>query len=456
MAYANSRGGQRGRSQGRPGSQGRSGGSGRPGAQGRSGSPNRFQGRAAGKAGRSDNNRGGRGSQDQWRAGRGYQGKPGGKGASRPGARGQAARQGQRSGGYRGQHGYKPGARGAQAAESCYIEGRRACFEALEAGVPLRRALTTKGEANPTLENLLQRLNDAGVPIEQVARTKLDALSSHGAHQGIVVQTEPFPYATLDDVIQRAGGGPALVIVLDHVTDEGNFGAIVRSAEVVGAAGVVIAKARSASVGTAAYKTSAGAVMHLPVAQVANLGAAIDELKKVGFWAGAATEHAHDDVWHAPMGGRLCLVMGSEGSGISRLVRQKCDFECRLPQRGRVESLNVAQATTVLCYEWLRRVSESDATLASQNDAGVAGAAAPDAASLDYAARANYAADMPSDLEEYDASEPGASEPEGLDYDYVPESNLFDNLPARPAHEPFEPDLEVWDDAPATNEGAPE
>lgn len=148
------------------------------------------------------------------------------------------------------------------------------------------------------------------------------------------------------------------MVVLDHVTDEGNFGAIVRSAEVVGAAGVVVANARAATVGPGAYKTSAGAVLHLPIAQVPNLARAIDQLKEAGFWACAATEHAEQDVWHAPVYGRLALVMGSEGEGISRLVLDHCDFGARLPQRGRVESLNVAQATTVMCYEWLRRVSE--------------------------------------------------------------------------------------------------
>ena len=123
----------------------------------------------------------------------------------------------------------------------------------------------------------------------------------------------------------------------------------------MGAAGVVIAKARAAGVGVGAYKTSAGAVMHLPIAQVSNLATAIDELKAHGFWAGGATEHAHDVIWDAPLSGRVALVMGSEGSGISRLVRQKCDFEFKLPQRGMVESLNVAQATTAIAYEWLRR-----------------------------------------------------------------------------------------------------
>mgnify|MGYP002562698174 CR=1 FL=1 len=276
----------------------------------------------------------------------------------------------------KGQHGEKnrgprpvPGAarRGPQLRERTdLIEGRRAVEEALACGMPLRSALVQErsGERDQALEKIAARLDEAGVPVERVPRARLDALSSHGAHQGVVVRTRPFAYAELSDVIAAAGEGDALVVVLDHVTDQGNFGAIVRTAEVVGAAGVVVAKARAASVGVGAYKTSAGAVMHLPIAQVPNLARALDELKAAGFWVCAATEHATEDVWHAPMGGRLALVMGSEGEGISRLVAEKCDFACRLPQRGRVESLNVAQATTVLCYEWLRRVEcggEADA-----------------------------------------------------------------------------------------------
>lgn len=237
------------------------------------------------------------------------------------------------------------------------IEGRRAVEEAIGCGMPLRSALVQErsGARDQALEKIASRLEEAGVSVERVPRSRLDALSSHGAHQGVIVRARPFAYASLADVIAAAGEGDALVVVLDHVTDQGNFGAIVRTAEVVGAAGVVVAKARAATVGVGAYKTSAGAVLHLPIAQVPNLARALDELKQAGFWACAASEHAEQDVWHAPMGGRLALVMGSEGEGISRLVAERCDFACRLPQRGRVESLNVAQATTVLCYEWLRR-----------------------------------------------------------------------------------------------------
>lgn len=245
----------------------------------------------------------------------------------------------------------------SSSAKGAYIEGRRAVAEALELGIPVQRALIQKdaGGVDAALADLERELKAADIEIERVAKPILDSLSSHGAHQGVMLKVAPYKYAELADIIAAAGEGSALVIVLDHVTDEGNFGAIVRTAEVVGAAGVVIAKARAARVGVGAYKTSAGAVMHLPIAQVSNLASALDELKEAGFWAGAATEHADDVIWDAPLSGRLALVMGSEGSGISRLVQEHCDFGFKLPQRGNIESLNVAQATTAIAYEWLRR-----------------------------------------------------------------------------------------------------
>lgn len=241
-------------------------------------------------------------------------------------------------------------------APGSYIEGRRAAAEALRVGFPVKRALLAQGiENEPAIRDLLASLGTAGVPVKQVPRVRLDELSSHGAHQGIMLEVGSFPYADLSDVIERAGTGAALVLVLDHVTDAGNFGAIVRSAEVVGASGVVIPNKRAAEVTVATYKTSAGAVMHLPIARVPNIARAIDELKAAGFWVGGATEHAEDICWDAPFEGRIALVMGSEGDGISRLVLDTCDFTVKLPQLGRTESLNVAQATTALCFEWLRR-----------------------------------------------------------------------------------------------------
>ena len=241
------------------------------------------------------------------------------------------------------------------------IFGRRAVAEALDLELPLKSAFVLGGpDADATLAELVSRLAEADVPLEQATRQRLDELSGRGAHQGIVVRTQPFEYASLGRIIRAAGEGDALVVVLDHVTDQGNLGAIVRSAEVVGAAGVVIANARAAGVGMGAYKASAGAVLHIPIARVPNLTRALEELKQNGFWALAATEHADEDVWHAPVEGRLALVMGSEGAGISQLVLRSCDMRAKLPQRGRIESLNVAQATTVFCYEWLRRTTAGE------------------------------------------------------------------------------------------------
>lgn len=339
------------------------------GASGRYGQGRPERGRGA-KGQRGDAGRGGRGGYGDARGGRGSDVR-GGRGGDVPGGRGgfrgkqggavARGRDGSRgAGGYGGRGGAvgaRSGSRPASSSRGDLIEGRRATDEALELGLPITRALVQKdgGQGDPALSQLAARLEASGIEVERVAKPVLDSLSSHGAHQGVMLRVRPYRYAELHDILERAGEGPALVIVLDHVTDEGNFGAIVRTAEVVGAAGVVVARARAARVGVGAYKTSAGAVMHLPIAQVSNLANALDELKEHGFWAGAATEHAHDVIWDAPLAGRVALVMGSEGSGISRLVREHCDFEFRLPQRGRVESLNVAQATTAIAYEWLRR-----------------------------------------------------------------------------------------------------
>ena len=330
------------------------GAAGRGGAVGRGGSAGRSTSGRGGSAGRGG--AAGRGSKKAADWG-GYFGAKNGQG-SKSGRSAQGARTAQ---GTRGQRGAGAGRPGNKKPATDLIEGRRAVAEALTVGIPLKNALVqaASGQKDQEIEALARQLEQEGIPVERVAKPVLDSLSSHGAHQGVIVRTQPFAYADLSEIIQRAGSENALVVVLDHVTDEGNFGAIVRSAEVVGAAGVVIANARAARVGVGAYKTSAGAVLHLPIAQVSNLPRALEELKAAGFWTCGSTEHATQSVWEAPMGGRLALVMGSEGSGISRLMLEKCDFTCKLPQFGQVESLNVAQATTVMCYEWLRRTQEA-------------------------------------------------------------------------------------------------
>lgn len=255
-----------------------------------------------------------------------------------------------------------PRAQAAPVPAGSFLEGRRAAAEALRTGFPIKRALVAENSSKDVVLNqLIDALRTAGVAVQYVAREQLEAISSHGAHQGIALEVGDYPYADLADIIARAGEGPALVVVLDHVTDTGNFGAIVRSAEVAGAAGVVIASKRAAEVTVATYKTSAGAVMHLPIAQVPNIARALDDLKEAGFWACGSSEHAEQVCWDAPLQGRIALVMGSEGEGISRLVLEKCDFLTKLPQRGETESLNVAQAATAMMFEWMRQ-NRSDLT----------------------------------------------------------------------------------------------
>lgn len=237
------------------------------------------------------------------------------------------------------------------------IEGRNAVVEALRADMPLSRVLIAEGvAADKLLTEIADRAARAGTPVVTTPRRKLDALSERGAHQGVIGEAEDFAYVGVDDLVAIAADRErALIVALDHVTDPGNFGAVVRTAEVVGATGVLVPSRRSAGVTPAAWKSAAGAFAHVAVAREANLVRALERLKGAGFWVAGADETAEQTIWDAPLDGRLVLVMGSEGEGLARLTRENCDFLVSLPQRGKVGSLNVAQATTAIAYEWVRR-----------------------------------------------------------------------------------------------------
>lgn len=237
------------------------------------------------------------------------------------------------------------------------LEGRHAFEEAMQTGAAIEALYISDafGIDDPIVALANQARKD-GVKVHTVDSSRLDAYSSHGAHQGVIAQLKPYRYASLRELIDAAAGKEnALIIATDHVTDAGNFGAIARSAEVVGACGMLIPNKRNARVNTAAYKTSAGAVMHLPIAMEANLARSLSALKDEGFWIVGASEHAQDVIWDAPLSGRVCLVMGNEAEGLSRLTLEACDVLVKLPQTGKVESLNVAQATCAIAYEWARQ-----------------------------------------------------------------------------------------------------
>lgn len=239
-----------------------------------------------------------------------------------------------------------------------YLEGKHAALKALLASCPLVKAYVQKGFSD---RELLQKLQSAQVAVQIVDRAQINKLSKRGAHQGIVCEVAPFSYTALEMVLtQVADKRNVCVLVLDHITDEGNLGAIARSAEALGAAALIIPKDRSAEVGAGAYKTSAGAVFSLPIVQVTNLAQTLEKLKQEGFWAIAATEHAEAVIYEADLSGRTCIVMGSEQKGVSEGVLKHADVCVSIPQQGRIESLNVAQAATVLLYEWSRQCAQSE------------------------------------------------------------------------------------------------
>jgi 23S rRNA (guanosine2251-2'-O)-methyltransferase len=228
--------------------------------------------------------------------------------------------------------------------------------------VPLKKILLAdNAKREPMIEDILRKARQRDIPVINVPRAELDEKSARGSHQGVMAETKPFPYVGVGDIVGAAEtyaqehDGRALVVICDHITDAGNLGAIIRSAESVGASGLIIPNKRSARVEASTYKSSAGAVAHLPIAQTANITNTIDRLKKDGFWACAATEQSANELWDVNLKGKMILVLGSEHDGVSQLVLEHCDMAGKLPMMGRIESLNVAQAATACMYEWLRQ-----------------------------------------------------------------------------------------------------
>lgn len=240
---------------------------------------------------------------------------------------------------------------------SALIEGRNAVLEALRSDLPMSRVFVAEGlRPDRILVEIERAAQRRSVPIERVRRQVLDDLSERGAHQGVIARAADFRFTPLASILKVAGDKPAsLLVALDHITDAGNLGAIARSAEAVGADGLIVPAKRSAAFGAGAYKSAAGALAWLPVAQEPNLVRSLEACKVAGFWVAGASERATQRAWDAPLEGRLVLVLGAEGTGLSRLVTETCDFLVGLPVVGRVGSLNVAQAASVLAYEWLRR-----------------------------------------------------------------------------------------------------
>lgn len=239
------------------------------------------------------------------------------------------------------------------------VEGRNAVSEALKSGKSVDKlfVLDAPDEKNGPLSQLISRCHENGAAVIRCDRKKLDRMSKTGAHQGVIAFVSGCAYKTLADILNFAEGTgrPPLVVVCDHLEDPYNLGAVIRSAEVAGAHGVIIPNRRGAGLTPTAVKASAGAALHLPVVRCANVVSAIKELKDAGLWVYGADADGDTQLYGADFKGPSAIVMGSEGSGLSRLVRENCDFIVSIPMLGKINSLNVSAAAAVILFETVRQ-----------------------------------------------------------------------------------------------------
>lgn len=239
------------------------------------------------------------------------------------------------------------------------IEGRNAVIEALRVGRSIDKIFIARGETDKTLGHIASRAREAGIVVVDADRRKLDNMSVTKAHQGVVALVGVNEYCEVSDILELAAerGEPPFIIVCDEVSDPRNLGAIIRSAECAGAHGVIIPKRRSAGLTAIVGKASAGAAEHMRIARVPNIASLLRELKDKGVWVYGAAAGGSSGLWSTDFTGSCAIVIGSEGDGMGRLVRESCDFIVSIPMAGRINSLNASAAASVIMYEVLRQRS---------------------------------------------------------------------------------------------------
>ena len=237
------------------------------------------------------------------------------------------------------------------------LEGRNALQEALRAGRTIDKVFIATGETDRALQRLAAQAKEAGAVIVPVDRRKLDMMSVTHSHQGVIALAAAREYYTIDDILQEATdrGETPLIVICDELSDPHNLGAIMRSAECAGAHGVIIPKRRSVSLTATVAKASAGAVEYMKVARVTNINATIEELKKKGVWIFGTAAEGSIPMYQADLTIPAAIVIGSEGDGMSRLVRQNCDVTVHIPMKGQISSLNASVAASILLYEAVRQ-----------------------------------------------------------------------------------------------------
>ena len=230
------------------------------------------------------------------------------------------------------------------------IVGRNPVTEALKNGREIDKLVVSSAEGS--MIKILAMAKDAGIPVMKVEKAALDRIAQGQAHQGVAAYISPYEYAEMEDIFARAAekGEDPFIIILDNLEDPHNLGAIMRTAECAGAHGVIIPKRRACGLTEVVAKASAGAIEYMPCVKVTNIAQTIDELKEMGIWV-AACDMGGQEYYKADLKGKLAVVIGSEGFGISKLVKDKCDFVVSMPMVGKITSLNASNAAAVIIYE---------------------------------------------------------------------------------------------------------
>lgn len=234
------------------------------------------------------------------------------------------------------------------------VAGRNPVIELLKSERPVDKILLLRQDGKGSLLKIIAMAKERGVPVKDVTKEKLDSLCPDINHQGVIAFAAACDYATVEDIFKRAGDEPLFVVIADGIEDPHNLGAIIRSADAAGAHGVIIPKRHGAGLTAAVMKASAGAAEHLPVARVSNLASTVEELKKQNVWVYAADMDGTD--WcTVDYAGAVALIIGSEGTGVSRLLKDRSDVIISLPMCGKINSLNASVATGILLYEITRQ-----------------------------------------------------------------------------------------------------
>ncbi|MCT4606237.1 MAG: 23S rRNA (guanosine(2251)-2'-O)-methyltransferase RlmB [Marinisporobacter sp.] len=236
------------------------------------------------------------------------------------------------------------------------IEGRNPVIEALRADREIDKIMITKG-AEGSVKKIIGMAKDKGIPIQYVEKQKLDQISVSHAHQGVIAFVAAHKYVEVEDILKKAEekNEDPFVIILDEITDPHNLGSIMRTADACGAHGIIIPKRRSVGLTGIVAKTSAGAIEYVPVAKVSNIARTIEFLKSEGIWVVGADMAGEKKHYEENLQGKIALVIGSEGKGIGRLIKEKCDFLVNIPMKGEVSSLNASVAASILMYEVVRQ-----------------------------------------------------------------------------------------------------